>query len=300
MKLSEYLEQDSQAVHAALQQAQNPAQTQKALEQALDRILLRFNEDCEDEVQRESAMHMLQSARSLLPLCDSVGDTKVWKLTGEQTRPADIAEEKPHALSAILLMLGVLLILGAAVLPVFLPAEDESMIRTLTLAAAAAAGALLIFFPARSMGRRKGFRTGLEQNIREEENIRRKVEVFIDPDKAWQCLRGLVMVADRNLEDVRERTALAAQNAERENGLMIYGDPQLYADLLEMAYASDSEEMRGRLRFVLHRQGIEAVDYSDADRRAFECLPGAQTITLRPALMREDAVIKKGLASVSG
>ena len=68
MKLAEYLEQDSQAVHAALQQAQTPAQTRTALEQELDRILLRFNEDCEDERQREAAMHMLQTARTALPL----------------------------------------------------------------------------------------------------------------------------------------------------------------------------------------------------------------------------------------
>ncbi len=298
MKLSEYLEQDSQAVHAALQQAQNPAQTRAALEQAIDRLLLHFNEGCEDDSQRESAMHMLQTARTGFPLCDSVGDTKVWRLASGKDGAGELQEEKPHPLTAACLMLGILLILGAAFLPAFMNIGADTTTQTVILMSVAGVGAALVYFTGRQMGRRKGFRAGLEQNIRNEENIRQKVEVFIDPEKAWQCLRGLVMVADRNLEDVREKAALAQQDDRKENGLVISGDPQLYGELLEMAYSAESDEMKERLKYVLHRQGIEAVDYSDAVRQAFECLPGAQTVTLRPALFLEDTVIHKGLASV--
>ena len=296
MKLSEYLEQDSQAVQSALQQAQTPAQTRVALEQALDRLLLRYNEECEDEVQRESAMHMLQAARTEFPLCDSVGETRVWKL--EEGRAILEEDKKAHPWTAIMLLLGILLAVGAAVVPLMIPIQDETMLKPMILAAAAALGCFFLFMAGRQMGKRRGMIKGAEEASRADGNARQKVEIFIDPAKAWQCLRALVMVADRNLEDVKERVALAAQNAERESGLLIYGDLKLYADLLEMAYSSESEEMKGRLKFILHRHGIEAEDYHEGMERAFECLPGMQTMTLRPVLMREDAILMKGLACI--
>ena len=98
---------------------------------------------------------------------------------------------------------------------------------------------------------------------------------------------------------MQERAALDAQTEEQKNGLMIYADLQLCGDLLEMAYSAESEEMKSRLKFALHKQGIEAEDYAPGRETAFECLPGAVTVTLRPALTRDDAILRKGLASVS-
>jgi hypothetical protein len=242
-------------------------------------------------------MHMLQTARMLLPLTDSVGETKVWRLeTG--SAGTEKKESALHPAVPVLFMLGLLLCGLPAAAPLFADLSGLEVRWNVLMIAAAVLGGLLLLAAGYLQGGRSA-RNKAARQPSETSSGQQKVEVRIDPDKAWQCLRGLVMAADRNLQDVQERAALDAQSAEQENGLMIYADLQLCGDLLEMAYSAESEEMKNRLRFALHRQGIEAEDYEPGRETAFECLPGAVTVTLRPALLRDDAILRKGLASVS-
>ena len=297
MNLTEYLEQDRKAVTAALQQAGGPQQTEAALEKALDRLLLRYNEECADEHLREAAMHMLQTARTLLPLTDSVGETRVWKLEASSAGTAR-KDSAMHPAVPVLIMAGLLLCGLPAAAPLFADLSGLEVRWIVLMIAAAVVGGILLMFAGYLQGQRGAARKAMKQPA-DAHTGQQKVDVYIDPDKAWQCLRGLVMAADRNLQDVQERAALDAQTEEQKNGLMIYADLQLCGDLLEMAYSAESEEMKSRLKFALHKQGIEAEDYAPGRETAFECLPGAVTVTLRPALTRDDAILRKGLASVS-
>ena len=47
----------------------------------------------------------------------------------------------------------------------------------------------------------------------------------------------------------------------------------------------------------LHRQQIEVVDYSEENARYFDLMPGASAGTIRPALIADGSLLKKGLAS---
>ena len=51
------------------------------------------------------------------------------------------------------------------------------------------------------------------------------------------------------------------------------------------------------VKFFLHARGIEAVDYTDEHRNWFDRMPGKKNETLRPALVMDDVLLKKGLAS---
>jgi len=81
----------------------------------------------------------------------------------------------------------------------------------------------------------------------------------------------------------------------------------LLASLLEAAYAhredamaEDAAEMISEIRFYLHGSGVELADYAPEHASWFELLPAPQTATLRPALIQDGRVIRKGLASAGG
>ena len=61
--LQEYLEQDKEKLLADLQQAKSPEKTQEVLGRELDRMLIRYNEDCAVPDLRDAAAYMLQTAR---------------------------------------------------------------------------------------------------------------------------------------------------------------------------------------------------------------------------------------------
>ena len=51
------------------------------------------------------------------------------------------------------------------------------------------------------------------------------------------------------------------------------------------------------IRYYLYRKNVEIVNYSREQASSFELLPGKKTGTLRPALMANGRLLKKGLAS---
>ena len=60
----------------------------------------------------------------------------------------------------------------------------------------------------------------------------------------------------------------------------------------------DALERLGGVRFFLHKNGVEAVEWSPEKDELFDRLPGAENGTIRPALVAEETVLKKGLAAV--
>ncbi len=80
--LQEYLEQDKEKLLADLQQAKSPEKTQEVLGRELDRMLIRYNEDCAVPEVRDAAAYMLQTARNAVPLVDTLGETKIWEEMG--------------------------------------------------------------------------------------------------------------------------------------------------------------------------------------------------------------------------
>ena len=85
------------------------------------------------------------------------------------------------------------------------------------------------------------------------------------------------------------------------------GESDLLSQILELSYGQRAEdpssdapaEVISTVKYYLHRKQIDVVDYSDAVRGWFEMLPGSTSMTLRPALVKDGVLIRKGLASMS-
>ena len=75
---------------------------------------------------------------------------------------------------------------------------------------------------------------------------------------------------------------------------------ELFSDLMAASYSGDPEyalEKIEEIKYYLHRQQIEVVDYSEDTAQYFDMMPGARGGTIRPALVADGALLKKGLAS---
>ena len=58
------------------------------------------------------------------------------------------------------------------------------------------------------------------------------------------------------------------------------------------------DEQVENIRYYLHEHGIETQDYTPQTAGWFEMLPSdSETVTIRPAMLRDNAVVVKGIAS---
>ena len=98
-----------------------------------------------------------------------------------------------------------------------------------------------------------------------------------------------------DLEAARRR-----EMAETESTALPAAQAELFAGLLESAYALDTaegREMAEAIRFHLHAAGVEVVDYEKGREAWFEFLPARRKGTIRPALASGQKLVRKGLAS---
>ena len=75
----ELLEKDKDRILTELAAAKTPEKGTAVLEKEMDKLILQYNDQCENDRERETAAYMMQAVRLSLPLVDSVGETKVWE-----------------------------------------------------------------------------------------------------------------------------------------------------------------------------------------------------------------------------
>ncbi|MBE6042104.1 MAG: hypothetical protein E7220_06245 [Clostridiales bacterium] len=289
MKMTEILEKDKERLLTELSGAGTAEKAVKVLENETDKLLLRFNEQCDSEKERDSAAHMMQALRLSLPLIDSTGETKVWESGGreEQVRKTTIP--------FILLTIAAIGLCVYGLLPLFLASMNSvaSNVRTevVTRGIFVVAGVIAAFF-AGSLSRKSSVR----------KDVNHHVEIKVDPAKIYRSYRNALLSVDQSLEEV----AAAERWSKREQAGNIDGrkattpEIELFADLLSAYYSGDPEyalEKIGDIKYYLHRQQIEAVDYSEETKQYFDMMPGNKTGTIRPALVADGGLLKKGLAS---
>ena len=129
-----------------------------------------------------------------------------------------------------------------------------------------------------------------------------QVEVRIDSAKTYRNLRTAILSVDQSLEEVQA----AERWAKREKAGEIDGKPattaeiELFSDLLAASYSKDPEyamEKINEIKYFLHKQQIDVIDYSEESKQYFDLMPGKQAGTIRPALVSDGRLLKKGLAS---
>ena len=161
-------------------------------------------------------------------------------------------------------------------------------------------GGALLFWSGR-LSLSKALETGSSSG----NNGEAQVEIRVNPDKVWSCLRTTVLAIDKNLQEAADVVSYEKNRLSASIGNGITPEEaDLFSAILESAYSQKNDdpddasalETISAVRYYLHRKQVETVDYGGGKREWFELLPGRQGMTLRPALTRDGALIRKGLA----
>ena len=287
MKIIDLLEKDRENLLTELAAAKAAEKAVIILENELDKLLMTYNEQCGSERERDAAAYMMQSVRLSLPLIDSAGETKIWE-TGNTVKSKGCVNPL-----GFLLMAAAIVLCGIGIVPLVDALNDLSKeIDFLKLAgwelgaiAAAVCGGLLVR------------RAGPKQPKRIQH-----AETQIDPAKIYRSFRNAMLAVDQNLEEIRsmERWDKRDEAGLIEGRQASSEELDLFSDLLAASYSGDPEyalEKIDDIKYYLHKQQIEAVEYSEDTAQFFDMMPGQQAKTIRPALVADGSLLRKGIAS---
>ena len=301
--LQDYLEQDKDRLMEDLRRAGTPEKTSEVLGREMDRLLIQYNEQCESPAMRDAAAYMLQTVRNAIPLVDTVGETKVWEVTGGSAAAGSGSSsgkktKGSFAGPAVVFCVGSLVCGIASLVVSSTTTAGKFTISTSPWTWVLAAAAIVMGFLAGKLSGGAGNNRALRG--------RQQTEVRMDPQRVYRTLRTVAIAADRNLSELESAEAWEKRKAAETGGAA--GDKaaavdaaqlDLYANLLEAYTSGDGQYALDKLadvKYYLHKQNIEAVDYSEKTAAWFDVMPSTQEGTLRPALVRDGKLLKKGLA----
>ena len=289
MRLQEYLEKDREKLLASLQQAGTADRAIPVIESEFDRLLYQYNEGCNNDYERRCASQMLQTARMSAPLLDCIGETKIWEQGGKLIS----GENKKVRLPALLLLIAGIALPLAAVIVMTGTEEALREVMELPMIGLCFAGGLVCLFQAGLFFTKRNNAFYSDKQL--------KAENKVDANKIYQTLHAVLLIADRNISE-----ALSAQRLEERQREEAGENPQdldalsLYGDLLEAGRSGDGEyalDQIGKLTFYLHQKGIEPLEYSEENRTWFDVIPGERKETIRPALVKDGKLLKKGIVA---
>ena len=162
----------------------------------------------------------------------------------------------------------------------------------------AAGGCVLLALGGYLTGRGRGGLEGAKPEV--------TYSFLVDPARVWHVLQGIVLTADHSLEEAEEYARLESSSQAGESAGLDKEELAFFAELLENAYARRRKspddaalaEQVESIRYYLHSRGVETEDYSEQSAGWFEVLPsGGGNVTIRPAMLHEGALIRKGLAT---
>ena len=280
MTFVELLEKDRNSLIGEIENTPRPAETQEILEKEVDRLLYRYNETEKEDIKRITASDQIQVVRMSLPLIDSVGDNIVWT-TGKQEKKNGYA-----------LPLGLLLGGAAILLFVLLSGRILSSAFSLIYKLVTLVGFGLFLCGGYLLGKKRSGPASAD-------SPRQKVENHVDAKAVYRTLHAVMQITDQNIEKAAGRESIVpAEGAS--SGELNDAEISLYAGLMEALYSGDGEMALDKLndiKYFLHRNQIETVDYSEGSREWFDVMPSKTEATIRPALVHHGELLKKGLAA---
>lgn len=274
MKLTELLEGEKDACLRAMRAAPDREAARQAAERTLERVLFAYNDAAGSQRARERAAAMIGTLRAALPLMDSVGEPRL-----RETRREKGIVLAPLPLAMLILGCALCLAAGGLMLYFDLP-PLTALLPVLGGLALAFSGVLL----------HKG-RAPAE----------RKIEVPTDWESVWRTMHTAALVMDRTLADDAAAERWERRRQAEENPAVSGAELDLAAELLEGLCSGDGDyalEKLDAVRRYLREKGVETVDYDEEKAQLFDRMPGVQTATLRPALMQEGALLRRGLATI--
>ena len=292
MKMTDILEKDREGILSGIAQAGTAAKAVTVLENETDKLLLKYNDQCESDREREAAAYMMQAVRLSLPLIDSAGKTTVWE---KGTDKQDKGEKGKLNLPFVLLTLGAVIHVAYGLVPLVVAGvvnAGEEYRTQLLIRCCFVIGGMIMGFFAGAMQRRTEKKSAKEH----------QVEIRPDADKIYRNYRAAIYSVDQSLEEISaaERWIKRQKAGNIDGRKATTPEIELFSDLMAASYSGDPEyalEKIEEIKYYLHKQQIEVVDYSKENAQYFDMMPGTQAGTIRPALVADGQILKKGLAS---
>ena len=292
MKMTDLLEKDRENILTSITQAGTAAKAVTILENETDKLLLKFNDQCDSDREREAAAHMMQAVRLSVPMIDSAGKTKVWERGSDDSAKK---EKGKVSIPFVLLTIASVLLVAYGLVPLVVASlinAGEQYRTQLIVRCCFVIGGMIMGFFAGAMQRKKEKQAAKEH----------QVEIRPDADKIFRNYRAAIYSVDQSLEEISaaERWSKREKAGEIDGRKATTPEIELFSDLMAASYSGDPEyalEKIEEIKYYLHRQQIEVVDYSEATAQYFDLMPGNKAETIRPALVADGQILKKGLAS---
>ena len=292
MKMTDLLEKDKENILTGIAQGGTAAKAVTILENETDKLLLKFNDQCESDREREAAAHMMQAVRLSVPMIDSAGKTKVWERGSDDSAKK---EKGKVSIPFVLLTIASVLLVAYGLVPLVVASlinAGEQYRTQLIVRCCFVIGGMIMGFFAGAMQRKKEKQAAKEH----------QVEIRPDADKIFRNYRAAIYSVDQSLEEISaaERWSKREKAGEIDGRKATTPEIELFSDLMAASYSGDPEyalEKIEEIKYYLHRQQIEVVDYSEATAQYFDLMPGNKAGTIRPALVADGQILKKGLAS---
>ena len=298
MKFVELLEKDKQNLLTELAASKTAEKATHVLENELDKLLLMYNDQCSNERERDAAAYMTQAVRFSLPLIDSVGETKIWE-AGSTEGTKTKRGVNPLV---FLFLIGALVLCGLGLFPFIAPSFsdgidsiknfDVALLKPIGFIVGGIASAMVAGILARRPKQKAPKRS-------------QQVEVQVDSAKVYRSFRNALLSIDQSLEEIQSMERWA----ERETAGTIDGhevsssELDIFSDLLAASYSNDPDyalEKIEAIKYYLHKNQIEVVDYSADTVQFFDMMPGQRAGTIRPAMVANGNLLRKGVASSGG
>ena len=290
-----------------------PDIVQSVTEPYLDKILVQYNEQAENDAQRNAAAMMVSTLKMSLSLTGCLAESEARGLLSSGTGSARgtlgrLSEAKKRYLPFALVLIGALFIL-AAIISLMTGntgnAGEAGVLKILLSLLVSAAGAAMIFAGGRmSSGALQGAASGSGSG----KKAFLQKSYLPDTDKIIRSLRASLTVIDHELENLPAQYFGSAGGKTDINaaGQEILGaaadlsgdELELMSSLIEAACSEDGPFALERLTEVaafLHSRGYELDSPRDDNSGFFDVMPGKRSRLVRPALVKDGVLVKKGL-----
>ena len=292
--MTDLLEKDKDKLLTELVGAGSADKAIRVLENEMDTLLLRYNEQAETDRERAAAAYMMQAVRLSLPLIDSNGKIKVWERGHDKDEEKEKEKAKVNFWFLILFILGLALCgfgFGPMFFNAYIDAAENMRNDVLIHGGATVVGLISLYLAGYVYTRPK--KPGKKEH---------QVEIKVDADKIYRNFRTALLSVDQSLEEIAaaERWNKREQAGTIDGKAVTSSELDLFSDLLAASYSGDPEyalEKVEQIKYFLHKQQIEVVDYSKDTEKYFDLMPGSKAATIRPALVAQGGLLRKGLAS---
>ena len=318
MTMQAILEQDQERFLRALGQARTPAEASGAVRDECGRMLAAYNQEAVTDAEREAAYQMMTAVSAAASLTDSAGEPKVYVRDGEgrllpdsggtlsvipgagaaagaKSGKVGAVKEALSKLASPLLLAGGAAALAAGPLSAALTGSAGGAVSIPGMLGLTVLGGFAMWFSGRLAA------------VRRAANMTFDIQTELAPDaeKIYRNLLTMTMVMDKTLSEAAGRKALAQSAGSTESSRLEKAQEaeviNLISGILETASTLEDREaasdLISQLKYYLHSHDIEAADYSPETAYAFDRIPAQEEETLRPALIRGEKVLVKGLAT---